>query len=356
MLLDKRTCKILETALDRLNVHLLLLDETGSCVLPEEKAGRQTPLPAQLPCEVPVCLDDQTFLAIEDTPYVLLVQGEGDAVEDVIHMASALVGSLVRTEHPRMDREDAFRRAIFEQSSSAELETMAHEYKIELEKERCAILFHCINIEADIIQRFLGNILSRTSGDAILEMDKHTVVVLKSLDDSFSFKDIEQLVSAMDNTFINETNYQVIISVGEPKNHFSLLGESFREARRATEVGKMYRPDGRVFIYRRLMLERFLAEVPREMGMRFYLLMFNRRTARLFNEEMVHTIETFFENNLNLSETARQLYIHRNTLVYRLDKVQRTIGLDLRAFDDAVTFKMIMLLGKAGMDIPRSIY
>ena len=73
---------------------------------------------------------------------------------------------------------------------------------------------------------------------------------------------------------------------------------------------------------------------------------FNRKTARLFNEEMIHTIETFFDNSLNLSETARKLYIHRNTLVYRLEKVQRTIGLDLRNFDDAVTFKMMMLLGK----------
>ena len=73
---------------------------------------------------------------------------------------------------------------------------------------------------------------------------------------------------------------------------------------------------------------------------------FNRKTARLFNEEMIHTIETFFDNSLNLSETARKLYIHRNTLVHRLEKVQRTIGLDLRNFDDAVTFKMMMLLGK----------
>jgi len=75
-------------------------------------------------------------------------------------------------------------------------------------------------------------------------------------------------------------------------------------------------------------------------------MIFNRKTARLFNDEMVHTIETFFDNSLNLSETARKLYIHRNTLVYRLEKVQRAIGLDLRNFDDAVTFKMMMLLGK----------
>ena len=92
----------------------------------------------------------------------------------------------------------------------------------------------------------------------------------------------------------------------------------------------------------------FLADISPEMSQKYNMLMFNRKTARLFNEEMLHTIEKFFENSLNLSETARQIYIHRNTLVYRLDKVQRIIGLDLRSFDDAVTFKMMLLLGKTG--------
>ena len=117
----------------------------------------------------------------------------------------------------------------------------------------------------------------------------------------------------------------------------------------------MYHPKQQIFVYRKMLIERFLADVPREMGQRYNSLLFNRKTARLFNDEMIHTIEKFFENSLNLSETARQLYIHRNTLIYRLDKVQRIIGLDLRAFDDAVTFKMMMLLGKNANEKGRRI-
>ena len=89
-----------------------------------------------------------------------------------------------------------------------------------------------------------------------------------------------------------------------------------------------------------------MSDLPADSSARYSGMIFNRHTAKLFNDEMLHTIETFFENSLNLSETARKLYIHRNTLVYRLEKVQRAIGLDLRSFDDAVTFKMMMLLGK----------
>ena len=107
------------------------------------------------------------------------------------------------------------------------------------------------------------------------------------------------------------------------------------EAKTAIEVGRLYRDEQQVFVFRKLLIERFLRDVPEDMAKKYNSLLFNRSTARLFNEEMIQTIKKFFENSLNLSETARQLYIHRNTLVYRLDKVQRNIGLDLRDFDDA---------------------
>ena len=121
-------------------------------------------------------------------------------------------------------------------------------------------------------------------------------------------------------------------------------------------MGRIFLTEQHIYVYRSLVLERFLMDIPREMGTRYHGILFNRKTARLFNDEMLHTIEMFFAKDLNLSDTARQLYIHRNTLVYRLDKVQRQTGLDLRKFDDAVTFKMMMLLGKSGKDKPRPVY
>lgn len=96
--------------------------------------------------------------------------------------------------------------------------------------------------------------------------------------------------------------------------------------------------------------------VPREESVHYHALLFNRKTAKLFNEEMLQTIEMFFRKDLNLSDTARQLYIHRNTLVYRLDKVQRLTGLDLRRFDNAVTFKILYELKKCGQEKPKQIY
>ena len=122
------------------------------------------------------------------------------------------------------------------------------------------------------------------------------------------------------------------------------------------EVGRVFNPDDSIHVFRDLMLERFLMNVPREESLYYHGLLFNRKTAKLFNEEMLQTIDMFFRKDLNLSDTARQLFIHRNTLVYRLDKVQRQTGLDLRHFDDAVTFKILCELKKCGQEKPKHIY
>ena len=168
--------------------------------------------------------------------------------------------------------------------------------------------------------------------------------------------DKEKLRLSSYEMLLDEAGKSCVVGIGEPKKTFPEIGESYRESRRAVEVGRIFLTEQHIYVYRSLVLERFLMDIPREMGTRYHGILFNRKTARLFNDEMLHTIERFFSKDLNLSDTARQLYIHRNTLVYRLDKVQRQTGLDLRKFDDAVTFKMMMLLGKSGKDKPRPVY
>ena len=161
---------------------------------------------------------------------------------------------------------------------------------------------------------------------------------------------------AVQETLMEEAVQTAIVGIGEEKHTLAQLGESYAEAKRAMEVGSIFHSGESIHMFRRLMLERFLMNVPREESMLYHSLLFNRKTAKLFNEEMLQTIEMFFRKDLNLSDTARQLFIHRNTLVYRLDKVQRQTGLDLRHFDDAVTFKILYELKKCGQEKPRQIY
>ena len=349
MYLDHRVLAKISRVLARLDMNIMLLDTNGQVILPEGN-DRELTLPEVLrsnPTQ-PLVYGGFTLIGTEGTqPLFLCLPGDSSDVCSCAILASELVSSMTRVELPNADREQTFRSILRGEVEGAEMETMALEHEIALEQDRCVVMLHLLNI--------LSAITGDNSDDAVVEMDRHTLVLVKKLDEQGDYDDIDQLGQAIENTFMSEANHQVYIGIGEMKPTLGLLSESMREARRAIDVGRIYRKEEYVFIYRKMLIERFLADVPREMGQRYNSLLFNRKTARLFNDEMIHTIEKFFENSLNLSETARQLYIHRNTLIYRLDKVQRIIGLDLRAFDDAVTFKMMMLLGKNANEKGRRI-
>ncbi len=113
----------------------------------------------------------------------------------------------------------------------------------------------------------------------------------------------------------------------------------------ALSIGQLMRGDSHVYAYSSLLLERFISDIPQDIAEKYYEKVFSAVNGKLFNEEMIRTIDAFFACGLNLSEAARNLYIHRNTLVYRLEKVLRETGLDLRSFDDAVTYKLMRMLG-----------
>ena len=352
MYLDHRIVAKIARVLSRLSMNIMLLDTNGQVVLPEGN-DRELTLPEALrsnPMQ-PLVYGGFTLIGTDSNqPLFLCLPGDSPDVCSCAILASELVGAMTRVELPSADREQTFRSILRDEVEGAEMETMALEHEIALEEERCIIALHLQNLDTESVLNILNTVVGEDSADSIVEMDRHTIVLVKKLDEQSDFDDIDQLGQAIENTFLSETNHPVYIGIGDPKPTLSQLSESMKEARRAIDVGRMYRRDEYVFVYRKMLIERFLADVPREMGQRYNNLLFNRKTARLFNDEMIHTIEKFFENSLNLSETARQLYIHRNTLIYRLDKVQRVIGLDLRAFDDAVTFKMMMLLGKTGTE------
>ena len=352
MYLDHRIISKIAGILNKVNVPVMLLDNNGQVVLPEGN-DREFTLPEALrnnPTQ-PMVYGGFTLIGTEGTqPLFLVLSGDTQEISDCAVLCAELINMLTRVELPDANREQSYRYILRDEVEGAEMETLAMEHNIAMEQDRCVIVLHLQNLDADTVLSILSNVICDNEGDAIVEMDRHTVALIKHLDEQSDYDDIDQLGQAIENTFISETNHQLYIGIGDPKKSLSQLSESMREARKAIDVGRIYNKDGSVFVYRKLLLERFLADVPKEMGYRYNSMLFNRKTARLFNDEMIHTIEKFFENSLNLSETARQLYIHRNTLVYRLDKVQRVIGLDLRAFDDAVTFKMMMLLGKNGVN------
>lgn len=215
--------------------------------------------------------------------------------------------------------------------------------QIDADAERCVLTFQTRDDNAALL-RALGELFDEHSPDIVLTRGAGVVTLIKNMK-GLSYEELTELALAVADTVHNEAGTQVHVGIGDPRKSIAHLPESYQEALTALEIGRVYLPEKTVLLYRRLIVERFLQEIPEEITQRYHQLMFGRRNVRLLNEEMIATIDKFFACSLNLSEAARQLYIHRNTLVYRLDKFQKATGLDLRVFDDAVTFKLLRMMG-----------
>ena len=256
---------------------------------------------------------------------------------------------MLREDMTHTNSEQSLRLMLRGDVETSEFETLAAEHGIPMQANRCVMYFYFQDMEAEAAIKLMADSLD-SEEDRLAEVGRHSVAMLKNIAEDETFAELEEYARAIESTFLTETGHSVFVGISEPREDLISIPEAFEEARSAINVGRIYHSNRTVFVYRNLLLERFLNEVTPEMSAKYNSKIFNRKTARLFNEEMLYTIEMFFKKDLNLSDTARQLYIHRNTLVYRLDKVQRQTGLDLRSFDDAITFKILMELKKVSGD------
>ncbi|MGN0778092.1 MAG: PucR family transcriptional regulator [Aristaeellaceae bacterium] len=340
--MNKHLLEQMENTLVRLTVPVAVMDMEDD-VHPHAELNMLTP-------GMVVPMEGRLYLAVKQPSLVLSCPAEAPGAADVLLLAGALVTAVAQADHHMENSYDVYRRVLRGDLIGAELEALSNEYQIPRELERCVMVFHMVQTENERAFDLLQDITPMQDQDVLVDMDRHTVVLIKDMTDVESVDDLTMYAQALQETLMGETAHQMTVGVGCVRATLDELQDSYAEARRAIEVGRVFQPEDSIYVFSRLILERFLMELPQDISAYYHNLLFNRRTVRLFNEEMLYTIDMFFKKDLNLSDTARQLYIHRNTLVYRLDKVQRQTGLDLRSFEDAVTFKILMELKKCGGD------
>lgn len=206
---------------------------------------------------------------------------------------------------------------------------------------RCVILFEAIpGQEKPFGLEIWKDLAPVERGDAVTETEPGCIALIKQAE-GHSDEEIAEFAAAVIETVETETGIQVQAGIGAFVRELAGLKESLRQARQAIETGRLFRPDGRVFCYHRQAMERMIGAVPEETRRQLRKEMLPPEAAKLLNPEMMETVSAFFRNDLNLSTTARELFIHRNTLIYRLDKIRKETGFDLRRFQDAAVFQMI---------------
>ena len=182
--------------------------------------------------------------------------------------------------------------------------------------------------------------------DFVLSINEMDIAVVKQISGSTTSEELEKIASSMEDTLKNELRIKTVIGIGTIADHLRELADSYKEAQTAIEVGKVFDTEKSIMHYENLGIGRLIYQLPTTLCEIFLSEVFKKNSIDSLDQETLFTINKFFENNLNVSETSRKLFVHRNTLVYRLEKIKKLTGLDLRQFDHAIVFKVALMVRK----------
>ena len=182
--------------------------------------------------------------------------------------------------------------------------------------------------------------------DFVLSINESDVAVIKQITGGTTPEDLEKIAKSMEDTLKNELRIKTVIGIGTVSDHLRELADSYKEAQTAIDVGKVFDTEKSIIDYENLGIGRLIYQLPTTLCEIFLSEVFKKNSIDSLDQETLFTINKFFENNLNVSETSRKLFVHRNTLVYRLEKIKKLTGLDLREFDDAIVFKVALMVKK----------
>ena len=279
--------------------------------------------------------------------YVLIVNGDSDDVYMIGKIASFQIQNLLVAYKERFDKDNFIKNLLLDNLLRVDIYNRAKKLHIETEVRRVVFIVET-NREKD------GNELEKVrslfggkSKDFVTAVDEKNIIVVKELAENETYDDLEKTAEIILNVFKGtETEKDVYVAYGTVVNEIKEVSRSYKEARMALDVGKIFFEEKNIIAYSTLGIGRLIYQLPIPLCKMFIKEIFDNKSPDDFDEETLTTINKFFENNLNVSETSRQLYIHRNTLVYRLDKLQKSTGLDLRVFEDAITFKIALMVVK----------
>lgn len=340
--MNETLLKGITDALSGLQRQVLLLDQAGQSLLPGDEAAFY--LPEQLAPGEMAALNGYLFirLRLPEGPYLCTRDQEGG--DDLLRLGALTAEALQRLLPPEESLEGAALRLLTQALSEAELATLLKDFDIPASLSRCVMVFQLPPVKGSSAYEQLRELLPLDEQDILCAVDPLRVALIKTMDKGMQLADAEEYAMALRDTLEEETGLRLSCGIGDTVSGAEALKQSFEQADSALRIGAHYPQLKGLYAWRRMLLPRFMAEIPPALAQQYHSLLFNRRTASLFSQEMIKTIDMFLEKDLNLSDTARQLYIHRNTLVYRLDKVQRISGLDLRRFEDAFVYRLFASL------------
>ncbi|MBQ3391928.1 MAG: helix-turn-helix domain-containing protein [Lachnospiraceae bacterium] len=278
--------------------------------------------------------------------YVIVVYGETDSSLLIGRMAAFQIRGLMSAFKERYDKDSFMKNLLLDNLLLVDIYSRAKKLRIPADAQRVVMIVEAGSERDRNILETVQEFAGATSTDFVTAVDENNVVIVKDLSDGSRSRDIEKAAAMIDAHLQKAGITGVRIAYGTVVNDIKEVSRSYKEAKMALDVSRIFFEDSRVIAYNELGIGRLIYQLPIPLCKMFIREIFKGKNPDEFDQETLATINKFFENSLNVSETSRQLFIHRNTLVYRLDKLQKSTGLDLRVFEEAITFKIALMVVK----------
>jgi len=276
--------------------------------------------------------------------YAVFAEGDDETARSVCIMAHVALSGAKTYYEEKHDKGTFVKNIITDNILPGDIYIRAKELHFATDVQRAVFLIRQIG-RADVAALdVLQNMFSDKQQDFVLSINETDVAVVKQVPPNVESAELLKLAQSIEDTLKSELFVKTAIGIGTVASHLRELADSFKEAQVAIEVGKVFDTEKTILSYENLGIGRLIYQLPTTLCEIFLSEVFKKNSIDSLDQETLFTINKFFENNLNVSETSRKLFVHRNTLVYRLEKIKKLTGLDLREFDHAIIFKVALMV------------
>ena len=330
-----------------------VIDETGTVISCSE-LGRIGEVQSNAVAEVfasdeKTAIDGYTYKAFSmhmHPAYAVFVEGDDITADRYVGILSVSLSTIKQYYDEKYDRGNFIKNVILDNILPGDIYIKARELHFNNDVTRVVLLIRIAEKNDVSVFDVIQDLFPDKSKDFVININETDIALVKEVKNNIETKDLEKLARSVADSLGTEYYTHVLVGIGTAIDNIKDLARSYREAQVSLEVGKVFDTEKTIVSYDNLGIARLIYQLPTTLCDMFLREIFKRGSIESLDHETLFTIQKFFENNLNVSETSRKLFVHRNTLVYRLEKIKKLTGLDLREFDDAIVFKVALMVKK----------
>lgn len=330
-----------------------VVDESGTVIACSELGqigeARKGIISAGVFSGAQICVDNCTYKAFGNSvppDYAVFVDGTDDMSKHYADIIAVSLDQIKQNNDEKFDRSNFVKNVILDNILPGDIYIKSRELHFNNDASRVVFLIR-VTQDTDVsVYDVIQNFFPDKTKDLVIDINEKDIALVKEVRPNVDSKDLEKLARSICDTLSTEFYCNAVVGIGTRVTGIKDLAHSFKEAQVALEVGKVFDTEKSIISYENLGIARLIYQLPTTLCDMFLKEVFKRGSIDSLDQETLFTIQKFFENNLNVSETSRKLFVHRNTLVYRLEKIKKLTGLDLREFDDAIVFKVALMVNK----------